>query len=594
MKKIVTAITVFALVLSMFSTMVLIANAQTNGWSEPQQLTTDPSADFYASIMQDSSGKIWLVWCRNPDLMYETSSDGGISWSAPGILVPNVWPQGGTSLLQDSTGRIWVAWSSDIIFYITSDDGGNSWSLPQQLTDYQGNIPSIIEVSGEVWVVFRSNALSWKEDIWYRKTGDGGATWSEPIQLTSIGQNWAPDAMVDSSGKIWVVWPRWMPDLWHEDIYCKTSVDNGASWSSDQLLTSETYIETHPALLEDASGGIFLFYSYTDRDTGGSSIRYKTTDDGGQSWSDYQELISDEHTNFNPEPTLVNGEIWVTWDSDRSGDMDIWLSEAKRTTPTKWAVVIGVDEYSYPNKNARGGPGNSAKDMYDILVNYMNFPSDHVHLLIDKVGVSDDDVARATVEREFRWLQTISISEDVVVFYYAGHGAQSPTSGNEYIIMHDGDMRDDEFTIEINKIKSKNLLVILDTSYSGGFVTDGQTLWQGIWGIIPSWTDLASETPSGRIILTSCAENVGPWLGSRPLRDAQELPYWSPDAGWRYEMVFTHLLATGFKGKADSNKDGKVTIEEAFRFARPRALVETPLMYDGYPVYGSFEELYLG
>ena len=301
--------------------------------------------------------------------------------------------------------------------------------------------------------------------------------------------------------------------------------------------------------------------------------------------------------------TLISSSI-----VEKGGDLFMWyaaLSEGPawylgiglattHRAPTKWAVVIGVDEYSYPNKNARGGPGNSAKDMHDILVNYMNFPSDHVHLLIDKVGVSDDDVVRATVEREIKWLQTIATPEDVVVFYYAGHGAQSPTLGNEYIIMHDGDMRDDELTIEINRIESKNLLVILDTSYSGGFVTDGQTLWQGIWGIIPSWTDLASETPSGRIILTSCAENVGPWLGSRPLRDAQELPYWSGGTGWRYEMVFTHLLATGFKGKADSNKDGKVTVEEAFRFARPRALVETPLMYDGYPVYGSSEELYLG
>jgi TolB protein len=314
-------------------------------------------------------------------------------------------------------------------------------------------------------------------------------------------------------------------------------------------------------------------------------------------------VMNEDGTNL--KPILTSGEIgaqaewspdekWIAYSSTESGNFDIWKREAPQRAPSKWAVVIGVNEYSYPNKNARGGPGNSAKDMYDILVNYMNFPSDHVHLLIDKVSASDDDVARATVEREFRWLQTIAIPEDVVVFYYAGHGAQSPTLGNEYIIMHDGEMRDDEFTIETNKIESKNLLVILDTSYSGGFVTDAQTLWQGIWGIIPSWTDLASETPSSRIILTSCAENVGPWLGSRPLRDAQELPYWSPDAGWRYEMVFTHLLATGFKGRADSNKDGKVTVEEAFRFARPRALVETPLMYDGYPVYGSSEELYLG
>ena len=155
--------------------------------------------------------------------------------------------------------------------------------------------------------------------------------------------------------------------------------------------------------------------------------------------------------------------------------------------------------------------------------------------------------------------------------------------------MHDTIMWDNDFAVEIDKIESQNLLVILDISFSGGFITDGQTLLQGIRGIIPSWTDLAEETPNGRIVLTACAENVGPWK----LRDAREWPLWP--TGLRYEVVFTHYLVEGFRGSADANSDGKVTVEEAFRYARRHSLwSQTPMIYDGFPEYDGEGEIFLG
>jgi len=268
---------------------------------------------------------------------------------------------------------------------------------------------------------------------------------------------------------------------------------------------------------------------------------------------------------------------------------DLWIFKIARVEPTKWAVVIGVDEYWDSELNSWGGPGNSAKDMYNILVDYMSFPPDHIHLLVDEIGVGDDDVTRAIVEDELAWLQTVAIPKDIVVFYYAGHGGQSQPL--EYIQMHDTIMWDEDFAVKTDKIQSQNLVVILDISFSGGFITDGQTLWQGILGIAPSWTDLAQETPSGRIVLTACAENVGPWLRKIPLRDAREWPF----TLIRYEMVFTHYLVQGFKGSADYNFDGKVTVEEAFRYARRHSLwSQTPMIYDGYPEYEGEGELYLG
>lgn len=332
MKKILTLITVFAIVLSIFMTIIPLAKSQTEDWSEPQQLTTDPADEYYASIMQDSTGKIWLVWVREEPsgraLWYRTSSDGGTSWSTSERLKPDmalIPTISGTSLLQDSSGRIWVAWGggpkfSQDIFYITSDDGGLSWSGLQQLTNYPGddNIPSFVEVSGEVWIVFRSYGLSHNEDIWYRKTNDGGANWSPPTRLTFEGRNYCPDALVDSTGKIWVVWARKA-----HGIYYKTSIDNGTSWSPDQQPTTHY---GHPTIIEDVSGKIFIFYKFSeDRPT--ADIWYRTTVDSGSTWSDYEELTADAYNNQSPYAALINNEIWVVWTSDKLGNFDIWVTK---------------------------------------------------------------------------------------------------------------------------------------------------------------------------------------------------------------------------------------------------------------------------
>lgn len=348
MKKVLAVMIIGLLCFSMFSMFASQAKATaTFEWSEPQQLTTDPAGDEYASIMQESSGKVWLVWFNfaegggHANIMYKTSSNGGASWSDPLVLVPDVGDSGGTSLLQDSTGRIWVAWGSGLyvprtlfkVYYITSDNGGLSWSTPRQVTNPTSgddNIPNLIEVSGEIWIVYCRGGHS---SISYVKTGDGGTTWSSPVPIAFGGDDACPDAMVDSTGKIWVVWAR---GGLAGDIYYKTSSDNGVTWSENIQLTNRPYLERLPSLIEGISGRILVFYSNYDG-TPQEDVWYMTTEDGGSSWSAPNMLTSNAGSNVNPNPALIHGEVWAIWQSDRSGNLDIWLS--KRIEPTLSASI---------------------------------------------------------------------------------------------------------------------------------------------------------------------------------------------------------------------------------------------------------------
>lgn len=331
MRKLSLAVTIYCFFLA-FSMLTIHARADSIVWSTPVQLTIDAADDYYASIMQDSSDKIWLVWANGDphagNLLYKTSSDGGLSWSTACMLVPDVCDVSGTSLLQDSSGRIWIAWASGQqgafdIYYITSDNGGNSWSSTQRLTAYSGDDvnPSLIEVDSEVWVVFRSNGLSADDDIWYTKTSDVGTTWSDPTQLTSNpGPNRGPDAMVDSTGKIWVAWKNR-----NEDISFKTSIDKGVTWSPEAELAAHPAAEAHPSIIEDAFGKILVFYQRYEG-TNNYNIVYKTTSDGGNTWSIEQLVTTGTYDNEVPCAALVKNGVWVTWSSNRSGNLDIWLS----------------------------------------------------------------------------------------------------------------------------------------------------------------------------------------------------------------------------------------------------------------------------
>jgi hypothetical protein len=300
-------------------------------WSKPLQITSDLTTDdFYSSIMQDSSGKIWLARFNG----HEGTSVRLLCNEQE--LASDMRNGGGTSILQDSTGRIWLAWGcataettlTGAVYYRTTDNGGQSWSPTQRLTNLpaDGNIPSIIEVSNEIWIIFKSHSLSGNGDIWYVKTIDRGATWSEPMRLTShSAEEFTPDAMIDSTGKIWVVWTRdaGIGSPQPQDIFYKTSIDNGASWSPDKRLTTQQYQETHPHIVEDAQGKILVFYQYFDG--ANSTVWYQTTSDRGDTWSDPEELPTNDISNPGvPNPALINGEVWVTWTSEIS---DIWLSK---------------------------------------------------------------------------------------------------------------------------------------------------------------------------------------------------------------------------------------------------------------------------
>lgn len=626
---------------------------------EVEQVTHNAWCDADPVIDLDSTGRPHIAWIADDGAYYAFKSDD--SWSLTKIStdppIPDIpgslqaEPRGRISLCLDSQEHPHIAWAKPSygghptgaqVFYSYWD--GDEW-ITEQVTHWGtaategARLALALDSNDQPHIAWdsRYNGL-W--GVFYSEKE--GADWT--FEVISHLDDAHPSIVVDENGVPHVFWQA-LRGLTGPGRGLWLSSRIGGTWTTEQVVSGRSHMGGGQHLAIDSLGNPHIVFSTADY---GVSYGYRNLG----SWV-IDEISDETHLNLYPSIALdPNDNPYVVWSCDATGAFDIYLAEheqqwivhnisnqlfdesrpriaigdngdihvawygpeidqndaeiyfARTREPTKWAVVIGVDEYWDPELNMNEGPSNSAIDMYEILVDYMNFPPDNIHLLLDKIGISIDDITRAMVEEELHWLQSVSIPEDIVVFYYAGHGDQDPASGNEYIVMHElPPMPDYDFSAEINKIESENLCVILDISVSGGVIKDGQTFWEGVFGVGGEWSDLASGTPSGRVVLTACAENVFLKFRGRTIADRDA--HWGPFPSGRVEMVFTHFLVKGFEGPADSasiNPDGKVTVEEAFRYARVRAFIfpvpffksQTPMMYDGYPEYEGEGELFLG
>lgn len=257
-----------------------------SSWSSDKQLTNHTYVDALPSIIETKDGTIWVVWTSNRagpppgggqyDIFYKTSSDGGSTWSEDTPLTNDPDTDLDPSIVQLSTGEMWIVWQSRgtgnyDLFYKSSSDGGLNWSDKTPLTTdlNDDKHPTIIQaLDGKIWVVWASNRTV-IDDLFYKTSSDGGLTWSVEEQLTtaSTGDTF-PSIMQTEDGDIWVAWQA---SNFQVDIHYK--VYNGSSWSPESKLTWLMDEDIMPSLFQAWNGTIWLVWA-SDK-LGNFDIYYK-------------------------------------------------------------------------------------------------------------------------------------------------------------------------------------------------------------------------------------------------------------------------------------------------------------------------------
>jgi hypothetical protein len=254
------------------------------------------------------------------------------------------------------------------------------------------------------------------------------------------------------------------------------------------------------------------------------------------------------------------------------------VSEKDDGIVNKWAVLIAASASSLTDDLSILIDTNDVMTLKNILVSH-GWDEDHILVLLEDEATTD-----AIMNDTFEWLQKSNEDQDdIILFLFQMHGqplredrppVDEPDGRDE--VFHPWDTEwggwfqntyivDDALANKIETLKSKNIIIIFQTCYSGGMI-DGTS-------------DLGK---SGRVVLTSSS--------------SKEMSVNLPS---KMQGVFTYYLTKGLRGFADMNKDHCVSVEEAFRYAEfpvtirsliftilapvVKPFIQHPQIYDGWP-----------
>jgi uncharacterized caspase-like protein len=229
-----------------------------------------------------------------------------------------------------------------------------------------------------------------------------------------------------------------------------------------------------------------------------------------------------------------------------------------------WAVVVGINDY--PRLPKLKYAVNDAQAFFDLLTAQNHVPAANITLLVNN---------QATL-RNLRSALGVRLKEavdkdDMVIIYFAGHGAVEPDTKSldadgleKYLLAYDSDpaelyasgfpMR--EIAHILDRIRSERLIFLADSCYSGA--SGGRTIT--ISGMRANIADTFLErivAGRGKVIITASAAN-------EVSVEKDELQH----------GVFTYYLLEGLRGAADTDQDGMITVDEAYRYVTdkvPRA-----------------------
>ncbi len=280
---------------------------------------------------------------------------------------------------------------------------------------------------------------------------------------------------------------------------------------------------------------------------------------------DYQTLTRiQSFTNNNETMEASSKDIQVTGDQQTLASKQAeQKAAANRPVKDKWALVIGISKFQDASINLKYS-AKDATDFYNYLIKEAHFQPDHIRLLLD------DKATRANILTTLgdNWLNRVAGPDDLVVFYFSGHGSPSraDAEGTNYLVAYDTDkdkllatgINMQEFTDLVKKrVHSDRMVICMDACHSGATATGSKGLFRA-----SNFSVDAIVQGCGKYIICSSQPSELSW-------ESTEYP----------NGVFTHYLIEGLRknpklGDACNYMKDKVQHE----VLRDRGELQTPVV----------------
>ena len=212
-----------------------------------------------------------------------------------------------------------------------------------------------------------------------------------------------------------------------------------------------------------------------------------------------------------------------------------------------WVVIIGIADYERQDLKLT----YTKDDAYKMFAFYKSpeggaLPDAQIALFVD------EDATRPNVLKAVNNIYSQASAEDVVIFYFSGHGSESAFITHDYngnILNNRGLILHDELYSIFDKSKARYKYVIVDACHSGNLgKTDSRKELN-----VPRGTfyQAFERSKSGFVLLLSSMGNETS-IESRGVRQG----------------IFSYYLLKGLKGECDKNRDNIISVIELYDYVR--------------------------
>jgi uncharacterized caspase-like protein len=214
-----------------------------------------------------------------------------------------------------------------------------------------------------------------------------------------------------------------------------------------------------------------------------------------------------------------------------------------------YALVIGISQYRLGNVKQLQFAKNDAQTMRDYLEKVGGFPREQIHML------PDDQATLSGIKRELGWIRRNAGEKSQVFIYYSGHGV-ADSRHLPYLLPYDGEPQTIEDTgyalstlkDEVNKFKTRRVLIALDACYTGEGRSESADGSHGV-----AWVD-DDETKTEAVIISASGPKEASW-----------------DYDEKQHGLFTYFMLKGMRGSAPSaNGNDMVDVEELYKYIKSK------------------------
>ena len=353
-------------------------NATANDW-EPA-IAADPGSNWVYQATTRYGGPKACTGCPDPAIIVRASSDGGLTWGPDRYLCAckNTKAQNDPQLAVAANGTIYAAWLNDYnpgVVFSTSTDRGVTWSAPvsvkgKGLSFSDKPILAISPSGQDVYIAWNAS------DSYMSVSHNGGTSFATRVRTNSDSLYWfAEGGVVTPNGNVvFSESAENQSETGQVKLAVIRSTNGGTSWTTTFVDTSEQqpactvpscpgdFFSSQAGIGVDGAGTLMVAYTLNTVALAPKDLYVRTSTDNGVTWGARTEI--GQNTGDAGFPVIEGvgaGDFRVAWQDDRNGASS-WDTWYRRTTNGggSWSSAIRLSDAtsgaSYKNANGFAFP----------------------------------------------------------------------------------------------------------------------------------------------------------------------------------------------------------------------------------------------